>query len=34
MKNMTLQELYDYLNSPEFQDVKSGNIFYNTRWRN
>ena len=29
MKNMTLQELYDYLNSPEFQDVKSGNIFYN-----
>ena len=29
MKNMTLQELYDYLNSLEFQDVKSGNIFYN-----
>jgi len=29
MKEMTLQELYDYLNSPEFQDVKSGNIFYN-----
>ena len=29
MKNMTLQELYDYLNSPEFKDVKSGNIFYN-----
>lgn len=29
MKNMTLQELYDYLNSPEFQNVKSGNIFYN-----
>src|SRR5574344_738559 len=29
MKNMTVQELYDYLNSPEFKDVKSGNIFYN-----
>lgn len=29
MKNMTLQGLYDYLNSPEFQNVKSGNIFYN-----
>lgn len=29
MKNMTIQELYDYLNSPEFQKVKSGNIFYN-----
>ena len=29
MKNMTIQELYDYLNSPEFQNVKSGNIFYN-----
>lgn len=29
MKNMTVQELYDYLNSPEFRDVKSGNIFYN-----
>lgn len=29
MKNMTIQELYDYLNSPEFQNIKSGNIFYN-----
>lgn len=29
MRSMTPQELYDYLNSPEFQDVKSGNIFYN-----
>lgn len=29
MRNMTLQELYDYLNSPEFRDVNSGNIFYN-----
>lgn len=29
MKNMTVQELYDYLNSPEFQNIKSGNIFYN-----
>ena len=29
MKNMTIQELYDYLNSTEFQNVKSGNIFYN-----
>lgn len=29
MKNMTIQELYDYLNSPEFQNVKSGNLFYN-----
>lgn len=29
MSNMTIQELYDYLNSPEFQNVKSGNIFYN-----
>ncbi|MCQ2071597.1 MAG: DUF1788 domain-containing protein [Bacteroidaceae bacterium] len=26
---MTIQELYDYLNSPEFQNIKSGNIFYN-----
>lgn len=29
MKNMTIQELYDYLNTPEFRDAKSGNIFYN-----
>lgn len=29
MKTMTIEELYDYLNSPEFQNVKSGNIFYN-----
>lgn len=29
MRNMTLQELYDYLNSPEFRDVNSGNVFYN-----
>lgn len=29
MKSMSIQELYDYLNSPEFQNVKSGNIFYN-----
>ena len=28
MKNMTIQELYDYLNSPEFQKA-DGNIFYN-----
>ena len=29
MSSMSIQELYDYLNSPEFQDVKNGNIFYN-----
>lgn len=29
MKSMSIQELYDHLNSPEFQNVKSGNIFYN-----
>lgn len=28
MKTMTIQELYDYLESPEFQK-KDGNIFYN-----
>ena len=28
MKTMTIQELYDYLNSPEFQKA-DGNIFYN-----
>jgi len=28
MKNMTIQELYDYLNSPDFQKA-DGNIFYN-----
>lgn len=29
MSSMSIQELYDYLNSPEFQNVKNGNIFYN-----
>ena len=30
MKNaMTIEELYDYLCSPQFLDEKSGNIFYN-----
>lgn len=29
MKSMTVQELYDYLCSPQFQDENSGNIFYN-----
>lgn len=29
MSSMSIQELYDYLTSPEFQDVKNGNIFYN-----
>ena len=29
MKRMTIPELYDYLCSPQFQDVNSGNIFYN-----
>lgn len=28
MRNMTIQELYDHLNSPEFQKT-DGNIFYN-----
>ena len=26
---MTIPELYEYLCSPQFQDEKSGNIFYN-----
>lgn len=29
MKRMTVDELYNYLCSPEFLDEKSGNIFYN-----
>jgi hypothetical protein len=29
MKSMTIPQLYDYLCSPQFQDEKSGNIFYN-----
>jgi Domain of unknown function (DUF1788) len=29
MRSMTIPELYDYLCSPQFQDAKSGNIFYN-----
>ena len=29
MKRMTVEELYDYLCSPQFLDEKSGNIFYN-----
>lgn len=29
MKELTVQELYDYLSSDEFKNVKSGNIFYN-----
>ena len=29
MKTMTIEELYDYLCSPQFLDEKSGNIFYN-----
>lgn len=29
MKRMTIEELYNYLCSPEFLDEKSGNIFYN-----
>ena len=29
MSSMSIQELYDYLNSLEFQNVKNGNIFYN-----
>lgn len=29
MSSMSIQELYDYLNSPEFQNLKNGNIFYN-----
>lgn len=28
MKNMTVEQLYDYLNSPEFRNA-DGNIFYN-----
>ena len=26
---MSIEELYDYLRSPQFLDEKSGNIFYN-----
>jgi hypothetical protein len=29
MKRMTVEELYNYLCSPQFLDEKSGNIFYN-----
>ena len=29
MREMTVQELYDYLSSDEFKNAKSGNIFYN-----
>jgi hypothetical protein len=29
MKRMTIEELYNYLCSPQFLDEKSGNIFYN-----
>lgn len=29
MKEMTIEELYGYLTSPEFQNVNAGNIFYN-----
>ena len=29
MKKMSIEELYDYLCSPQFLDEKSGNIFYN-----
>ena len=29
MKYMTVEELYEYLRSPQFLDVNSGNIFYN-----
>ncbi len=29
MKYMTIEELYDYLNTPEFLNARSGNIFYN-----
>ena len=28
-KRMTIEELYNYLCSPQFLDEKSGNIFYN-----
>ena len=29
MKRMTVEELYNYLCSPQFMDERSGNIFYN-----
>lgn len=29
MSSMSIQELYNHLNSPEFQNVNNGNIFYN-----
>lgn len=29
MRSMTVEELYEYLRSPQFLDAKSGNIFYN-----
>ena len=29
MRTMTVEELYEYLRSPQFLDAKSGNIFYN-----
>ncbi len=29
MKRMSVEELYEYLCSPQFQDKKSGNLFYN-----